>query len=81
MKCKTLFAIFLFFSSAYLVTFRGHYGSDQFMSYLTAESLVLDNSLAIGVREFNLPDIKAVSITRQLEWMDSAIHCLVWRCL
>ncbi len=59
MKRKTLLAIFLFFTSAYLVTFRGHYGSDQFMSYLTAESLVLDHSLAIGVRDFTIPDIQA----------------------
>jgi hypothetical protein len=59
MKRKTLFAMFLFFLSAYLVTFRGHYGSDQFMSYLTAESLVLDHNLAIGERDFAIPDIQA----------------------
>jgi hypothetical protein len=58
-RIPLLLAIFLFFSSAYLVTFRGHYGSDQFMSYLTAESLVLDHRLAIGVRDFNLPDIQS----------------------
>jgi hypothetical protein len=60
MKRITLpLAIFLFFTSAYLVTFRGHYGSDQFMSYLTAESLVLDHSIAICVRNFNIADIQS----------------------
>lgn len=58
MKRILLLAIFVFFASAFLITFRGHYGSDQFMSYLTAESIVLDHRLAIGVRDFNLPDIQ-----------------------
>ena len=75
MKRKTLFAIFLFFMSAYLITFRGHYGSDQFMSYLTAESLVLDHSLAIGVREFNLPDIQG-SVDRAPIGMDGQRYTL-----
>lgn len=47
-----------FFLCAFTLTVRGHYGSDQFLSYLTAESLVLDGDLAIGDRPFLLPDIE-----------------------
>jgi hypothetical protein len=57
-RIPLLLAVFMFFASAYLITFRGHYGSDQFMSYLTAESLILDHSLAIDVRNFNVSDIQ-----------------------
>ena len=58
MKPQTWWAALAFFLAAFLLTIRGHYGSDQFMSYLTAESIVLDHNLAIGVRPFNLPDIQ-----------------------
>jgi hypothetical protein len=58
MRRGVWWAILAFFLSAFLLTVRGHYGSDQFMSYLTAESLVLDQRLAIGVRPFTLPDIQ-----------------------
>lgn len=57
-RIPLMLAVFLFFASAYLITFRGHYGSDQFLSYLTAESMVLDHSLAIGKRHFNISDIQ-----------------------
>jgi len=56
-RTSLMLAVFLFFASAYLITFRGHYGSDQFLSYLTAESIVLDHSLAIGKRNFNVGNI------------------------
>ena len=74
-RIPLLLAIFLFFTSAYLVTFRGHYGSDQFLSYLTAESLVLDHSLAIGVRNFNIPDIQK-NIERAPTGMDGRRYTL-----
>ena len=59
MSRRLWLAMLVFFLAAFLITVRGHYGSDQFMSYLTAESLVLDHDLAIGVRPFNLPDIQS----------------------
>jgi hypothetical protein len=54
-KVKTL--IYVFFLTAYLLTVNGHYGSDGFYSYLTAESLVLDHDFAINDRPFNLPEM------------------------
>ena len=48
MSRRLWLALLVFCLAAFCMTTRGHYGSDQFMSYLTAESLVLDHDLAIG---------------------------------
>jgi hypothetical protein len=69
-------AMLAVFLSGFLLTVRGHYGSDQFMSYLTAESLVLDQRLAIGVRPFTLPDIQG-SLERAP--LGASIWLVTWR--
>ncbi|NLE44833.1 MAG: phospholipid carrier-dependent glycosyltransferase [Chloroflexi bacterium] len=48
----------LFFLSIYLLTVRGYYGGDHFLSYMTAESLALDRSLALSQRLSDVSEIR-----------------------
>ena len=49
--------VFAGFAILYLVTVSGHYSGDGFLSYLTAESLVLDGDLAILDRPFAIAEM------------------------
>jgi len=47
------------FLSVFLFTARGYYGGDHFLSYMTAESIVLNHSLYLMDRWSDVPEIRA----------------------
>ncbi len=49
---------FVFFLSVYLITVRGYYGGDHFLSYMTAESLVRERTLALSERTSVVSEIR-----------------------
>jgi len=58
MSKRLTFLSFLFFLSVYLITVRGYYGGDHFLSYMTAESLVRERTLALSERTSTVAEIR-----------------------
>jgi hypothetical protein len=57
-RIPTLVCLSLFLS-VFLFTARGYYGGDHFLSYMTAESIVLNRSLYLMDRWSDVPEIRA----------------------
>jgi hypothetical protein len=54
---RLTFLSLMFFLSVYLITVRGYYGGDHFLSYMTAESLVRKGTLALSEQTSDVAEI------------------------